>query len=246
MNPVIELTGVSKHYGTNGTLVAALREVSLTVEAGTFTAVMGPSGSGKSTLLAVASGLDRPTSGTVRIDGIPLSGSEAALTKVRRERIGVVFQQYNLLPTLTVAQNVVLPVRLAGHRVDRERVTTVLRRLGVEDSADRRPVELSGGQQQRVAIARALVQRPAVILADEPTGALDSENAREVLVMLREAVRDEGQTVVMVTHDPVAASYADSVTFLRDGQVAGVLAAPTVEAVADRLAHLSDLAAVGR
>jgi putative ABC transport system ATP-binding protein len=182
---------------------------------------MGPSGSGKSTLLQVTAGLDHPTEGRVFVDGTEMTGgSEAALTKFRRRRIGFVFQQLNLLPTLTVLQNVTLPLRLAGRKVDRQRVLDILARVGLTDRLDHRPAELSGGQQQRVAIARALVTNPIAVFADEPTGALDSKSGRDVLELLQEAVREFGQTVVMVTHDPVAASYADSVIQLVDGRVA--------------------------
>jgi putative ABC transport system ATP-binding protein len=202
---------------------------------------MGPSGSGKSTLLQVAAGLDEPTQGRVFVDGVEMSaGSETALTKFRRQRIGFVFQQFNLLPTLTVLQNVTLPLRLAGRRVDRERSEEILERIGLGDRLDHRPADLSGGQQQRVAIARALVTDPTAIFADEPTGALDTESAREVLGLLREAAGEFDQTVVMVTHDPVVASHADSVLFLADGQIVGGLTAPTAEAVAERMTHLGD------
>jgi putative ABC transport system ATP-binding protein len=202
---------------------------------------MGPSGSGKSTLLQCAAGLDRPTSGRVFLDGTELhAGSDTAMTKFRRTRVGFVFQDYNLLPALTVEQNVVLPQRLAGRRVDRKRCHAVLAQLGLGDRRDDLPGRLSGGQRQRVAIARVLLGEPAVIFADEPTGALDLRSAREVLTLLRAVVHDYGRTVVMVTHDPVAAAYADSVLFLADGRTAGSLSAPTAEAVAERLTHLGD------
>ncbi|MEU3184004.1 ABC transporter ATP-binding protein [Streptomyces sp. NPDC006923] len=237
----LRLAGVSKTYGTAGNTVTALDGVSLRLPAGSFTAVMGPSGSGKSTLLQCAAGLDRPDSGRITVDGEEMTGgSEAALTKFRRRRIGFVFQQYNLLPTLTVAQNTTLPLRLAGRRVDRARTERILTQVGLGDRLGHRPDQLSGGQRQRVAIARALVTEPSVIFADEPTGALDTRAARDVLRLLREAVQVHGRTVVMVTHDPVAASYADSVLFLADGRLAGELAEPTVDAVAERLAHLGD------
>ncbi|NGN66499.1 ABC transporter ATP-binding protein [Streptomyces sp. A7024] len=239
----LRLTHVTKVYGTGDGAVTALDSVSLALPAGTFTAVMGPSGSGKSTLLQCAAGLDRPDSGTVTVDGQELTGgSEAELTKLRRQRIGFVFQQYNLLPTLSVLQNTVLPLKLAGRRVDPVRAADILAQVGLGDRLARRPDELSGGQRQRVAIARALVTEPSVVFADEPTGALDTRSAREVLRLLQEAVRVHGRTVVMVTHDPVAASYADAVIFLADGRPAGQLNAPTVDAVAERLAHLGDLA----
>ncbi|MFF3817980.1 ABC transporter ATP-binding protein [Streptomyces bluensis] len=237
----LRLVKVSRTYGSDDSAVTALDGVTLSLARGTFTAVMGPSGSGKSTLLQCAAGLDRPDGGIVVVDGTEMTGDgEAALTRFRRERIGFVFQQYNLLPTLTVAQNTVLPLKLAGRRVDRGRVKEVLTAVGLGDRLGHRPDQLSGGQRQRVAIARALVTEPRVIFADEPTGALDTRSAREVLGLLRDAVRAHGRTVVMVTHDPVAASYADSVVFLADGRLVGELAAPTVDAVAERLAHLGD------
>ncbi|PZF82704.1 ABC transporter ATP-binding protein [Jiangella anatolica] len=241
----LRLVQVSKTYGTGENPVRALDDVSVSLAAGTFTAIMGPSGSGKSTFLQCAAGLDQPTDGRVFIDGAELTGgSETQLTKFRRQRIGFIFQQFNLLPTLTVLQNVTLPLRLAGKRADRKRALEILERVGLGDRTNHRPTELSGGQQQRVAIARALVTNPSAIFADEPTGALDSRSARNVLTLLAEAVREYGQTVVMVTHDPVAASYADSVIFLADGRIAGSLDRPTAEAVAERMTHLGDAAAL--
>ncbi|MET8223327.1 ABC transporter ATP-binding protein [Streptomyces sp. NPDC005301] len=237
----LRLVKVTKTYGSGDSAVTALDAVTLSLARGTFTAVMGPSGSGKSTLLQCAAGLERPDSGIVMVDGAEMTGTgEAALTRFRRSRIGFVFQQYNLLDTLTVAQNTVLPLRLAGRRVDRRRAREVLAAVGLGDRLGHRPDQLSGGQRQRVAIARALVTEPSVVLADEPTGALDLRSAREVLVLLQDAVRVHGRTVVMVTHDPVAASYADSVVFLADGRVAGELRAPRADTVAERLAHLGD------
>ncbi|AJE84237.1 MULTISPECIES: ABC transporter ATP-binding protein [Streptomyces] len=248
----LRLVKVSKRYGSGAgggpqdNSVTALDEVTLSLPAGSFTAIMGPSGSGKSTLLQCAAGLDRPDSGLVMVDGEEMTGgSEAELTKFRRSRIGFVFQQYNLLPTLTVAQNTTLPLRLAGRRIDRARTEQVLAQVGLGDRLGHRPDQLSGGQRQRVAIARALVTEPRVVFADEPTGALDMRSAREVLRLLQQAVRVHGRTVVMVTHDPVAASYADSVVFLADGRLAGQLQSPSVDAVAERLAHLGDLAQGG-
>ncbi|MFF0092235.1 ABC transporter ATP-binding protein [Streptomyces canus] len=237
----LRLVKVTRTYGTDDSAVTALDGVTLSLGRGTFTAVMGPSGSGKSTLLQCAAGLDRPDSGIVRVDGTELSGGgEAELTRFRRGRVGFVFQQYNLLETLTVAQNTVLPLKLAGRKVDRRKAEEVLTSVGLGDRLGHRPDQLSGGQRQRVAIARALVTDPRVIFADEPTGALDTRSARDVLRLLREAVRVHGRTVVMVTHDPVAASYADSVVFLADGRLAGRMDAPTPDAVAERLAHLGD------
>lgn len=240
----LRLVSVRKVYGAANNAVAALNDVNLAVPAGTFTAVMGPSGSGKSTLLQCSAGLDRPTSGEIYINGEQLpSGSETTLTKFRRQRIGFIFQNFNLLPALTVVQNVALAARLAGHKVEQELCIQTLTRLGLGERLDHRPSELSGGQQQRVAIARALVTNPSVIFADEPTGALDTKSGRDVLQLLREAVREYRQTVVMVTHDPVAASYADSVLFLADGRPVGELVNPTAEAIAERMTHLGEAAA---
>ncbi|MER5661996.1 ABC transporter ATP-binding protein [Streptomyces mirabilis] len=242
----LRLVEVGKTYGAGESAVTALGGVSLGLARGSFTAVMGPSGSGKSTLLRCAAGLERPDSGIVRVDGVEMTGGgEAELTRFRRGRIGFVFQQYNLLPTLTVAQNTILPLKLAGRRVDRARAREILTAVGLGDRLGSLPDQLSGGQQQRVAIARALVAEPRVIFADEPTGALDSRSARDVLGLLQEAVRVHGRTVVMVTHDPLAASYADAVVFLADGRMAGQLHAPTADAVAERLAHLGDDTRVG-
>ncbi|MFD0683843.1 ABC transporter ATP-binding protein [Actinomadura fibrosa] len=236
---VVRLEAVRKVYGGSKHAVTALDGVTLGFERGTFTAVMGPSGSGKSTLLHCAAGLERPASGAVRLDGTDLASlGERALTRLRRERIGFVFQAFNLLPELTVADNVTLPLRLAGRRPGRGAVDGALERVGLGDRRGHRPAELSGGQQQRVAIARALITRPAVIFGDEPTGALDTGNARAVLALLREVARDAGRTVVMVTHDPVAAAYADRVVFLSDGRVAGMLNRPTPERVAEWLTRL--------
>ncbi|GAB3809885.1 ABC transporter ATP-binding protein [Kribbella italica] len=235
----VVLNDVRRVYGKGAGAVVALDGISISFARGTFTAVMGPSGSGKSTFLHCAAGLDRPTSGSVSIDDQPLAGlSERKLTELRRERIGFVFQSFNLLPALTVWQNVTLPQELDGRRPKRAAVAEVLERVGLSGRHKHRPGELSGGQQQRVAIARALVARPAVIFADEPTGALDTQTAADVLDLLREPVRSQGQTVIMVTHDPVAASYADQVVFLADGQLAGGLITPTAEQVAERLTHL--------
>jgi putative ABC transport system ATP-binding protein len=200
---------------------------------------MGPSGSGKSTFLNVAAGLDRPTAGTVMLGDTDLARlNERRLTILRRERIGFVFQAFNLLPSLTVAQNIGLPLRLDGPRPRRTTVRDAAARVGMENRLSHRPSQLSGGQQQRVAIARALVTHPEVVFADEPTGALDTRTGREVLALLRQVVDDDGHTVVMVTHDPVAAAYADRVIFLADGRLAGILVAPGADEVAERLAHL--------
>jgi putative ABC transport system ATP-binding protein len=235
----VQLDAVRKVYGGRRNQVVALGGVMLGFQRHAFTAVMGPSGSGKSTCLHCAAGLDRPTSGTVILDGQELGTlSEKALTKLRRSRVGFVFQAFNLLPALTVEQNVALPSRLAGRRPKRGAVDTVLEQVGLADRRRHRPGELSGGQQQRVAIARALITRPAVIFADEPTGALDTRNALEILALLRGSVREGGQTVVMVTHDPVAAAHADRVVFLADGEVVGELHEPSARAVAERMTRL--------
>jgi putative ABC transport system ATP-binding protein len=237
----VVLSGVHKTYGAGDGAVVALRDVTLSFASGSFTAVMGPSGSGKSTFLHVAAGLDSPTAGTVRLDGRNLAGlSQTQLTVLRRERVGFVFQAFNLMPSLTVRQNIELPVRLGKGRLDRDWMGEVVARTGLADRLRHRPAELSGGQQQRVAIARALVTRPAVLFADEPTGALDTVTGRDVLGLLREIVITTGQTVVMVTHDPVAAACADRVVFLADGEVAGRLEAPSPEAVADRMTRLGN------
>ncbi|APY87109.1 ABC transporter ATP-binding protein [Streptomyces alfalfae] len=236
----VRLTAVRRLYRDAARQeVAALAGVDLAVRAGTFVAVMGPSGSGKSTLLQCAAGLDRPTSGSVEVGGTELTGlSERRLTLLRRDLIGFVFQAFNLIPSLTAAQNVALPLRLAGRRPSRTEVRDALARVGLADRARHRPGELSGGQQQRVALARALVSHPAVLFGDEPTGALDTGTSRQVLALLRGLVDGEGQTTVMVTHDPVAASYADRVVFLVDGLVASELHAPGAGAVAERMAEL--------
>jgi putative ABC transport system ATP-binding protein len=236
---VIRLDEVRKVYGDGSGAVTALAGVSLGFAPGSFTAVMGPSGSGKSTFLHVAAGLDVATEGEVFLGGESLSGrNETELTVMRRERVGFVFQAFNLLPALTVAQNIALPMRLAGQRVDKDWLREVVERTGLSERMRHRPAELSGGQQQRVAIARALVARPDVLFADEPTGALDTRTSAEVLELVREVVDSTAQTVVMVTHDPRAAAYADRVVFLADGVVVDALAAPTAEDVAERMAHL--------
>ena len=235
----VRLDGVSKVYGRNGSAVRALDGVSVAIPRGSFTAVMGPSGSGKSTFLHCAAGLDRVTAGSAWLGGVEISGlNERRATEVRRERVGFVFQAFNLVPALTVRHNVTLPLRLTGRRIDRRRVEAALERVGLGGKADARPAELSGGQQQRVAIARALITEPDVVFGDEPTGALDTVTARSVLELLRGIVRESGQTVVMVTHDPVAASYADTVLFLADGRLVGEMDEPTAELVADRMTRM--------
>ena len=225
--PALEVRDLAHTYGEGVGAVTALAGVDLAFAPGTFTAVMGPSGSGKSTFLNCAAGLERPTGGRVLVDGQDITDwDENDRTRLRRERIGFVFQGFHLMPYLTAEQNVGLPLRLAGHRQDRARVSSLLDGSASATAAGTCPSALSGGQQQRVAIARALVTDPAVVLADEPTGALDSTTARDVLGLLRDSVDALGQTVVMVTHDPVAASYADAVVFLVDGRVAGRMGQP--------------------
>ncbi|GAA4988984.1 ABC transporter ATP-binding protein [Kineococcus glutinatus] len=245
--PALAVTALARTYGSGPGAVRALDGVDLAFAPGSSTAVMGPSGSGKSTFLACAAGLERPSGGRVLVEGADVTDwSETGRTRLRRERIGFVFQSFHLLPHLTVEQNVALPVRLAGRRPDRARIAALLARVGLADRAGSLPATLSGGMQQRVAIARALLPDPAVLLADEPTGALDSRSARTVLQLLREAVDELGQTVVMVTHDPVAASFADAVVFLVDGRVAGRMENPTADAVAGQMAHLDDLVGAAR
>jgi putative ABC transport system ATP-binding protein len=235
----VALREVRKLYRHGETAVRALDRVSAEFTQHSFTAVMGPSGSGKSTLLHCAAGLERPTSGTVWLAGQDLGPlSEKRLTKLRRCSAGFVFQAFNLVPALTVRENVVLPLRLARARWEPGWPDEVIRRVGLADRMRHRPAELSGGQEQRVAIARALVARPEVIFCDEPTGALDSSTAADVLGLLREAVDTGRQTVVMVTHDPVAASYADRVVFVADGAIVDDVAAPGAGAIAERLARL--------
>jgi putative ABC transport system ATP-binding protein len=236
---MVELEGLVRVFGRGEGAVRALDDVSLSLARGSFTAIMGPSGSGKSTLLQLAAGLDRPTQGRVRLGERELGElSERKLAHLRRERIGFVFQSFNLLGALTAEQNVSLPARLAGTRLPRAVVRDALERVGLGDRARHRPSQLSGGQQQRVAIARALVGEPDVIFADEPTGALDTESGRAVLELLRRTVDEGGRTLVMVTHDPSAAAWADRVVFMADGRLAGELVAPTAEQVAERLTRL--------
>jgi putative ABC transport system ATP-binding protein len=236
---VLRLEQLHRTYGTGPEAVRALAGVDVEFARGSFTAVMGPSGSGKSTLLQCAAGLDRPDSGRVVLDGVDLGPlTETQLTVLRRERLGFVFQAFNLVGALTAEQNVGLPLRLAGRRPDRAEITKALTQVGLGHRAGHLPSQLSGGQQQRVAIARALITRPKVLFADEPTGALDSSSSREVLALLRSLVDDEGQSTVMVTHDPVAAAHADRVVFLADGRLVGDLAAPTAQQVAELMTGL--------
>lgn len=231
---------LTKTYGHGETAVRALDGVSVGIEAGQFTAIMGPSGSGKSTLMHLLAGLDTPTSGRVFLGDAELTRmNDTALTRLRRSRVGFVFQSFNLLPTLTAEANIRLPLQLAGTKGDPAWLAQVVTGLGLEDRLGHRPGELSGGQQQRVALARALVTRPQVVFADEPTGALDSATGAEVLSLLRRSVDEWGQSVVMVTHDPIAAGYADRVILLADGRVSGEILDPTPERVLEQLAELA-------
>jgi putative ABC transport system ATP-binding protein len=236
MTAAIALAQVSKEYAAG---VRALDDVSLTVDRGAFVAVMGPSGSGKSTLMHCAAGLDSPTSGSIRIDGHEIGGlNETRRTELRRERIGFVFQAYNLIPSLSIEDNITLPLRLAGRAPDHDWLRTLVGRVNLADRLSHRPAELSGGQQQRAAVVRALVARPAVVFADEPTGALDLRSAHEVLDLLRDLVDELQQTVVMVTHDPAAAARAHRVLVMADGRVVESLETPTAAQLADRLVAL--------
>jgi putative ABC transport system ATP-binding protein len=230
-----------KVYGREATEVRALDDVTVGFEAGRFTAIMGPSGSGKSTLLHCIAGLDTLTSGSAFIGETDLSTlDDDDLTILRRERVGFVFQAYNLVPTLTAGENITLPLALAGRKGDRDWIDEVVRTVGLGDRLHHRPSELSGGQQQRVAVARALASRPQIIFADEPTGNLDSRSGADVLRFLRTAVTEFAQTIVMVTHDPVAAAYADRIVFLADGRVVDEMVGPSAERVLDRMKRFGD------
>jgi putative ABC transport system ATP-binding protein len=226
--------GVTRRYGQDDVCVVALDAVSVDLYEAEITAIMGPSGSGKSTLLHVLAGLDRPTEGRIQVGDIEITGlRDKELTLLRRQQIGFIFQSFNLLPALTAAENITLPMRIAGRRPDRRWLDSIVATVGLQDRLSHRPAELSGGQQQRVAAARALAGRPRIIFADEPTGALDSRSGAELLGFLRNAVRTLGQTVVMVTHDPVAAGYADRVVFLTDGRIVHEMREPTADRVLD-------------
>jgi putative ABC transport system ATP-binding protein len=237
--PAARAEGLRKIYGSGDATVEALRGVSVAFGTGVFTAIMGPSGSGKSTLLHCMAGLDRPSAGTIFIGDVDITTlKERQLTELRRDKIGFVFQAFNLVPTLNAAENITLPLDIAGKDVDRAWYDEVVSTIGLTDRLRHRPAELSGGQQQRVAGARALVSKPEIIFADEPTGNLDSRSGAELLGFLRAAVQDHGQTIVMVTHDANAASYADHVVFLADGLVVDEMAEPTTERVLDRIKSL--------
>ncbi len=230
-----------KDYGDGESVVHALDGVTVNFERARFTAIMGPSGSGKSTLMHCLAGLDRLSAGRVFIGDTYLDTlDDAKLTALRRDTVGFVFQAFNLIPTLTAGENITLPADLAGRKPDREWVDQVVRTVGLGDRLDHRPSELSGGQQQRVAVARALAGRPEIIFADEPTGNLDSRSGAEILEFMRAAVDELGQTIVMVTHDPIAAGWADRAVFLVDGRIVDEMASPTAEAVLDYMKHLGD------
>jgi putative ABC transport system ATP-binding protein len=237
---IVAAKDVRRRFGEGTAAVDALAGVSVDFERGRFTAIMGPSGSGKSTLMHILAGLDRPTSGTVSLDGTEITGlDDGDLTKLRRDKLGFVFQFFNLLPVLTAEENIVLPLSIAGREADGEWLEKLIRTIGLEDRRTHRPSELSGGQQQRVAIARALVTKPAVVFADEPTGNLDSKSSEDVLALLRHAVDDFGQTVIMVTHDPEAAATGDRLVALRDGQVAGDAAPGSTDDVIELMKQLA-------
>jgi putative ABC transport system ATP-binding protein len=236
---VARVEAATKTYGTGAGRVSALDGVTIGIPAGRFTAIMGPSGSGKSTLMHVMAGLDSVTSGRVFLGDTEITHlRDAELTLLRRRRVGFVFQSFNLIPTLTAAENITLPMKLAGRKPEAAWLDTVVETVGLGHRLSHRPSELSGGQQQRVAVARALASRPQIVLADEPTGNLDSRTGAEILSFMRTAVRELGQTIVMVTHDPVAASYADRAVFLADGRIVDELADPTSDSVFDRMKSL--------
>ncbi|VTR77492.1 ABC transporter ATP-binding protein [Cellulomonas hominis] len=244
VTPIASARGLVKTYGKGDTAVRALAGVDVDFGRGELTAIMGPSGSGKSTLMHCMAGLDRVDSGSVVVDGLQVGQmNERQLTRLRRDRLGFVFQAFNLVPTLTALENITLPLDIARRPVDRAHLDAVVQAVGLADRLDHKPAELSGGQQQRVACARALVSRPAVVFADEPTGNLDSTSSGEVLGFLRRSVDDLGQSVVMVTHDPTAASYAHRVLFLADGRLVGEITDPTPDTVLAALAALRPVAA---
>jgi putative ABC transport system ATP-binding protein len=239
LTPAAHAVDLTKSYGTGDGVVRAVDGVNVEFERGRFTAVMGPSGSGKSTLMHCMAGLDVPTSGRAFVGDQEIGRlDDADLTELRRDRIGFVFQSFNLVPMLTAAENITLPVDLAGAKVDQAWFDQLVEALGIADRLSHRPSEMSGGQQQRIACARALIRRPELIFADEPTGNLDSSSSAELLAFLRDAVSEHGQSIVMVTHDPRAAAYADRVVFLADGRVVGELSSPTAELVLTQMMKL--------
>ncbi|HEV3376421.1 MAG TPA: ABC transporter ATP-binding protein [Thermoleophilaceae bacterium] len=240
MDSIVKATDVRRRYGEGAAAVDALAGVSVEFERGRYSAIMGPSGSGKSTLMHILAGLDRPTGGSVVLDGVEITSlDDGDLTRLRRDKLGFIFQFFNLLPVLTAEENIVLPLSIAGERPDPEWVRRLVDTVGLADRLTHRPAELSGGQQQRVAVARALVSKPAVVFADEPTGNLDSKASEEVLRMLRQSVDELGQTVVMVTHDPEAASYADRLIVLRDGLIVRDGAAGTPDEVIEMMKEVA-------
>jgi putative ABC transport system ATP-binding protein len=239
--PAAHSVALTKTYGVGQATVHALAGITVTFERGRFTAVMGPSGSGKSTLMHCMAGLDRPTSGQVFVGGLDIGTlDDSGLTRLRRDRVGFVFQSFNLVPTISAAKNITLPLLLAGRKGDQAWISQVIEITGIGDRLEHRPSELSGGQQQRVAVARALASRPEIIFADEPTGNLDSRAGTEVLTFLRRAVDEMGQTIVMVTHDPMAASYADRIVFLADGRIVDEMHQPTAERVLERMSRFGE------
>jgi putative ABC transport system ATP-binding protein len=239
--PAASCRDLVKVYGSGESEVRALDGVSVDFERGQFTAIMGPSGSGKSTLMHCAAGLDNVTGGSVVIDGVDITSlSDKELTRLRRDRIGFVFQSFNLIPTIDALENITLPMTLAGRSPDQAWLDNVIDTVGLRDRLSHRPSELSGGQQQRVAVARALASRPAIVFADEPTGNLDSRKGAEILGFMKTAVKNLGQTIVMVTHDPIAAAYADRVIFLQDGQIVDELQAPKADAILARMNRFGD------
>jgi putative ABC transport system ATP-binding protein len=240
MNSIVTATDVRRRYGEGDAAVDALAGVTTSFERGRYSAIMGPSGSGKSTLMHILAGLDRPTSGSVVLDGVEITSlDDGDLTRLRRDKLGFIFQFFNLIPVLTAEENIVLPLSIAGQKPDRDWLRQLVETVRLEDRLTHRPAELSGGQQQRVAVARALISKPAVVFADEPTGNLDSKSSEEVLRMLRRSVDDLGQTVVMVTHDPEAASYADRLIVLRDGLVVHDAAAGDAEDVIELMKEVA-------
>jgi putative ABC transport system ATP-binding protein len=240
MDAIVTATDVRRRYGEGDAAVDALAGVTTAFERGHYSAIMGPSGSGKSTLMHILAGLDRPTSGSVELDGAEITAlDDADLTRLRRDKLGFIFQFFNLIPVLTAEENIVLPLSIAGKRPDEEWLHQLVETVELADRLTHRPAELSGGQQQRVAVARALISKPAVVFADEPTGNLDSKSSEEVLRLLRRSVDDLGQTVVMVTHDPEAASYADRLVVLRDGRVVHDADAGTAEQVIELMKEVA-------